>query len=323
MADQKLPLTTLKNQFADNTTQQILAQNMRNFLVSVYGNWYQTTIVFADSPYTATENDVALFCNTTSGDIDVYLDVLDMNGRFMTIINTGVNSVFLRVTGGTIGGQASLELAAQNSYVLVTCFGTDYKIISQAYQSTVTTAVQDIHSYRKVGGWYTVPAVNALLTGSTWAKDIIYAAPFVVANEITIDHLSIYVATAGNATMSRLAIYTSDTQTCIPTALVLDAGEVDVTTIGQKTVAIPATTLFSNKIYWLTQLFDADTPNTDMISIQPAESLQILGFSVTTNPPQGYSRYDVPYTFGSYPKAMPTGTLATGSWPAVWFQRSA
>lgn len=323
MSDNKLPLSTLLTQLADNTTQQILSQTIRNFLVSVYGNWYQTTIVYADSPYTATTNDVALYCNTSGGDIDVYLDVTNMNGRFLAIINTDVNSTIIRVNGGTIDGQTSLELVAQNSFVLLTCMGTDYKIISQAYQSTVTTAVQDIHSYRTVGGYYTIPAVNAPLTGSTWLKDIIYAAPVVIANEITIDQLSIYVSATGNATKSRLAIYTSDTTAHIPLALVVDAGEVDISTTGQKTVSIPATTLFSNKIYWFTQLFDADTPDVEMISIQAEESMQILGFSVTTNPPQGYSRYDIPYTYGAYPKALPTGSLAVGGWPAVWFRRSA
>ena len=90
----------------------------------------------------------------------------------------------------------------------------------------------------------------ALITGSG-ATGTLRAFPFVSPRGGTLDRLAIAVTTgAGAGGVARWGIYTATSTTNVyPSALVVDAGEVDVTSIGVKSQTI-SVALSSSTLYW-------------------------------------------------------------------------
>lgn len=132
------------------------------------------------------------------------------------------------------------------------------------------------------------------------------AFPFFVPKTAKFDRIAIRVTTAGTGPTpkSRLGIY-EDNGTIYPGKLVLDAGEVSVSSTGIKELVIDLT-LKSGKLYWLVQI-GQDTTSLAVGAIPTTDALAtILGWdsSLSGTPPLGYA---VAQTYGALPANYPAG----------------
>jgi hypothetical protein len=183
----------------------------------------------------------------------------------------------------------------------------------------------DFSNYRHYGttqyeAWYTFPGTGT--TGGTLAlvANTLYAIPFVCPKAITLDRIGINVTTL-KAGLSRLGIYADagGVRTCYPGTLLLDAGTVDTTTAGVKSITINQA-LTSNTLYWLvivpnvaptiTGIASASTIN--MLGRNTALTLQHCGLSVA-------------FTYAPLPATFPTTTttMITSVAPAIFVRLSA
>ena len=142
MADTKRTLTALQTLLATNTTGDISAQDVRDFLVSVYGSWTTATRSYTGSAVTNTLDDVVITFDTTGGNI-VYNPVGD-EGKILLVIkiDSSVNTIAITPTGGdTINGGSSQMIADQHLAVFMIKDGTDWKIISPSLWLTKGSGV--------------------------------------------------------------------------------------------------------------------------------------------------------------------------------------
>lgn len=114
----------------------------------------------------------------------------------------------------------------------------------------------DISSYRRTGNYYTTPVAGTQDNLTTVATKL-GASPFVVTRTISIDRIAIEVTTLALATVVRLGIYNDD-GSVFPGSLLLDAGTVDTSTAGLKTITISQT--LSPGLYWLAAATGATSP---------------------------------------------------------------
>lgn len=103
---------------------------------------------------------------------------------------------------------------------------------------------------------YIMPVPAAEISDTTLAADRIYALPFVVARNITIDQLAIDLTTGSNTDKCRMGIYEDGTD-LYPGALVKDYGQADVEVADQGIVAIAADQALTKGLYWLVVVSDA------------------------------------------------------------------
>lgn len=128
MADTKKTLSALQTLLADNTTGNISAQDVRDFLVTVYGSWITTSKTYANSPYTNTLDDTVLVFDGTSGAIvhNIYGD----EGKVLIVQATGAN--YVTVTAGgveTIAGAATFVVPV-GSYAIFCKVGSVWSVFS-------------------------------------------------------------------------------------------------------------------------------------------------------------------------------------------------
>ncbi len=190
-------------------------------------------------------------------------------------------------------------------------------------------ALYDISRYRRVGAtadrWYTIP--NLAIAVKLQLANKLIAMPIVVPVNITLDNIAIKVTTlaAGNA---RLGIYNDDGN-MYPNALVLDAGTVDTSTTGVKTISINQA-LTGNNLYWLVVVFNA-TPTVNGFSsgsgLPGLGNDNTLPLPTTDTPAIGWVAdfaYDVlPATFPAGATAYGTIGTAAYLYPAIYFRMSA
>lgn len=167
--------------------------------------------------------------------------------------------------------------------------------------------LQDISYYRKVGvtnyeAWFTSPRAGTALAGTALVANRIYAMPFVCPKAITLDRIGVYVSTLSTTT-ARLGIY-ADNGNCYPGSLVLDAGTVDVTSTGAKTITINQA-LSANTLYWLV-IVCAATPAIYCIPV--AAVINILGHPSALGTAQHAGLYAT-LTYGALPGTFPTTGL--------------
>lgn len=123
MADTPRGLTALQSLLADNITGDIGAQDVRDFLVSVYGRWRSKSIVNGDSPYAIGNDDVTIAANATAGAISITLPTgsdHDDRSLFIKKTDSSANAITINRAGAdTIEGQTSYTLSRQYSGVLL------------------------------------------------------------------------------------------------------------------------------------------------------------------------------------------------------------
>ncbi len=154
--------------------------------------------------------------------------------------------------------------------------------------------------------WHAVTATQALLANR------LYATILVVARDITVDRIAIRITVAGAAnTDARLGIFNNGTN-LYPGSLLLDAGTVDVDSIGVKAITINQA--LAKGIYWLAVVSDG-TPTLRAGHVFYGLGVMPLGVSNFEN---ANTYWYVSHTFGALPNPFTAGgTLAAGSAPLV------
>jgi len=124
----------------------------------------------------------------------------------------------------------------------------------------------------------------------------LYAFYYPVVKRMRFDRIAIFVNTASSTSgaKARLGIY-SDNGNFYPGKLILDAGEVDLTSTGRKEIEIDV--VLDRGVYWLAYISN----------VSDAQLRMIFGYPV----PKGFS-VTIPYTYGgyvynleSYPSSLP------------------
>jgi hypothetical protein len=145
------------------------------------------------------------------------------------------------------------------------------------------------------------------------------AVPFDQMRAVTVSKMSIAVTTAGGAGAKiRLGIYqNAGNANNKPAALLIDGGELDVTTTGIKTLTIAGgQNLTDNTRYWATLLCNDNT-----VAIQAIDpgAMFFWGAAVVNNVFQPANGVSAAQNYGALPANFPTPTLSTGGvkYPAI------
>jgi hypothetical protein len=130
MADTLRTLSALQTLFADNTTQQIGAQDYRDFIVSTIGYAYGRAL----SANTSLDTDDIVIAGTGgAGGITLTLPAV-ATSQYKTYhvvkVDAGVGTVVLDGNGAeTINGAATYTLTSQYDAVTIWCDGTEWFVL--------------------------------------------------------------------------------------------------------------------------------------------------------------------------------------------------
>jgi hypothetical protein len=162
--------------------------------------------------------------------------------------------------------------------------------------------------FRKLGRYF-----GPFLTGGTITTQSVASAnslrafPFFVPKTISFDRIAIRVTTAGTGTTprARIGVY-ADNGNIYPGQLVLDAGEVDVSSTGLKELTINLK-LKAGKLYWLA-FVGQDTASLALAAIPTTDSFAtFLGFD---NALSGSAFLGIAHvqTYGALPGIYPSSS---------------
>lgn len=162
--------------------------------------------------------------------------------------------------------------------------------------------------FRKSGRYF-----GSFLTGGTITTQSVASAnslrafPFFVPKTALFDRIAIRVTTAGTGTTprARIGVY-EDNGNIYPGHIALDAGEVDVSSIGLKELTI-GLKLKGGKLYWLA-FVGQDTASLALAAIPTTDSLAtFLGFD---NALSGSAFLGVAHvqTYGALPEIFPSSS---------------
>lgn len=133
MADTKRTKSALQLLFADNTTEEISPQDLRDFLVSVMGALTITTVNVAS--YDLLDDDILLLVTrTATGTCQInLLTALTNAGRIVHIVDAGGNANANNITIATegaqlISGQATQTILADYNSISLICDGSNWFI---------------------------------------------------------------------------------------------------------------------------------------------------------------------------------------------------
>lgn len=155
------------------------------------------------------------------------------------------------------------------------------------------------------GRYYGTPiGSGASATTGAVTADILYAIPFIVPDTHTYDRIAVECTTqdAVEPNDARLGIYT-DSGAGAPDALVLDAGEIDLTGTGAKEITISQQ--LTPGWYWLAFVTESGVGIFRCYSgaaVQPW-----LGSSDPDGQTSGYSFWSVAFTYAALPNPFTVG----------------
>lgn len=134
--------------------------------------------------------------------------------------------------------------------------------------------------------------------------NVLWAIPFIVVRDMTVDRIAIEVAVLAAGASARLGIYNNGTN-LYPGTLLLDAGTVSVATTGIKTITINQA--LPKGIYWMVVVSDGNPSlaslyiyymSTPILGLRTDNFLySYLGWSVAFN----YAALPNPFTAGGNP----------------------
>ena len=154
-------------------------------------------------------------------------------------------------------------------------------------------------------------------TLGAWA-DVLVAAPFVAIEAKTWTEIGIHCDNGNAGISARLGIYASGADG-LPDALILDAGEVDLSTSGNKTITI-SQALDANTIYWLVCCVQNDA-TARILWTDTTNTLALLfsGLSSATQFPSGC--VVGAHAYGALPSAFPSPAITDDYVPIyIWLR---
>lgn len=162
--------------------------------------------------------------------------------------NANIDGTKIKIATTIIRGTVELATNGESAAGVVVQ-GNDSRL------SALDTHTKNIWEVLRTGEYYSFTNTPANI-GVTLVADTLYAQPFVVVRDVTIDRIAIDVKTAVGGSNCRLGIYNLGTN-LYPGALLLDAGVVSTAAAGVKTITISQT--LPKGIYFLAVVSD-DTP---------------------------------------------------------------
>ncbi len=152
--------------------------------------------------------------------------------------------------------------------------------VGQFQDPPPSTPTKDRHYYMQVGAldrWYVAGLDGAVVLSDVFVDTgVLIAMPLFAPRGGTLDRLAIRVTTvAGAGKKARLGIYapTSD-KDLLPSALVLDAGEVAIDALGMQAASI-AQDLTAKGLYWIALTVSEKVRVKD---VSPSLAIPILGY---------------------------------------------
>lgn len=272
--------------------------------------------------------------------VEVYRTDVDPTGQPMMTYATVVNGEmvarqFMSGTGGydkliratapffgapPSGGASALDdltdvnlAGLQAGQVLGTTDGTEWTPVD------VAGGLSALAVSEGAGNYVSTPRVAE--SDASGALGRLHYTPLWIDRTLTIDSLSVLVQTAGAAGAAiRLGIYDTDPVQAHPGSLIVEAGTVDTTTTGTKTVAIAAPVTLRPGLYWL-----AAVMQTAQSTVRAVSTVPYVLSADTINTTMYTSRMEASVT-GALPVTAATGA-GTNRYstlpPVVWAHVSA
>uniref|UniRef100_A0A6M3LUE7 Uncharacterized protein n=1 Tax=viral metagenome TaxID=1070528 RepID=A0A6M3LUE7_9ZZZZ len=164
-------------------------------------------------------------------------------------------------------------------------------------------------------GEYFPPFPTAAGSTVTPGTNALYAMPFIVARDMTIDRLAIDITTASDSQTARLGIYNNGTN-CYPGTLLLDGGTVSLTSTG--TVAVTISQALSKGLYWVAYGADSNPTLNGFLLAYPIIGYVSNDFANTS--PNSHWR-KTSWTFAAFPDPYPSGGVGNNSYAPAVFPR--
>lgn len=224
------------------------------------------------------------------------------------ITNSGTStSANIGVSAGSTSVAGVLQLTDSTSSTSTTTAATPNSVKSAydlANGALLKYAIPWQVKYRSTY-WYE-PRNGSTLTTSIYVQNRLYCYPLFVSESITIDRLGVECVTAVASTTWRIGIYNSDSNG-VPSTVLLDAGTVDTSTTGLKTITVNQT--LSAGLYFIAGVWQggASSPTMRAYSSGAGNWAPVAGTSQPSN------TYYVAYTLDSVTGALSTfsGSTAT------------
>ena len=273
----------------------------------------------ADKLVVYLDSDGKLKAKTDAGAVVVLADVVD-----------AVLKTLIDAKGDLLAGTAADAIARL-------AVGANAQVLSadsaQASGLKWVEPTRDYDFFRQVGTtferWYSC----GLSTNGTPSVVVptfgqLYAVPYLGGRGGTLDRISINVSTAGTVTigtgMARVGIYKATSLTDLrPGARVLDAGEVDVTTTGVKTLTINQA-MDPGALYWFVLCHDCDADAPTIRGWTLANSMPVLGIDPAMPSTTPQALWAATFTYGALPDPFTAGgALVTSITPMIAVRYSA
>lgn len=153
------------------------------------------------------------------------------------------------------------------------------------------------------GRYYSNHMISNGISNSAIVANTLHAWPLFLTKPISIDRLALMVNATGTATAARIGIYSNNPANNYPDALIIESGQMDVSTTGLKQATVSAT--LQPGLYWLAYLANGTAtmsgPNTGL-QPYPMGSSGLLNFG-------GY--YTVALAYAALPATF-TGSATVG-----------
>lgn len=241
---------------------------------------------------------------------------LDVNGNSIVSASNGNIAITPNGTGSVVLDGLNWPQADGTSGQVIQTNGAGQLSFVTAgggsSETVLTTGFRSSYYIPTLGHRRIFTNVNVTLVANT-----LYAMPYILTSSGTFDRIAIDVKTASSGHTLRLGIYEM-TSGGIPGALVVDAGTVDVGTLGSKEVTI-SETLTANKGYFVAYVTDG-TPGLSGAQFDQNVTNCFLGMEAPTD--GGINLYTISHTFGALPDPYGTPTGFSDSTPSGVMLRS-
>ena len=305
MGQAKKTLANLITLLADNVVGDASAEDVRNFLVSVYGSWHSKVII---NTYSILSGDVALQIDATAGAITATLPTgsdEDHKIIYVTRKDNTSNSITINCGGFDTfqNGNTSKLLLSQFYGILLIKIGTVWKTVSENPLNSLP--VQTLKWYDN--GTHGINFGDMEKQGLS--ANTLIAVRVVITQTLTLNALGVILDNA-NGNEARIGVYTDKDNR--PDRLVIETLAITIDSAGAKQQSVsqelhPGT-------YWLAlvndQLADFSSYRNIITSLEYANNGDIIP----------YTYVQKLHTFGALPDPFGTATMTQGEAIRILFQ---